>query len=279
VKTLEQLVAQTTSLVSLPEIYWEIRRMMEDPDASLADFVGLIRLDPGLSAKLLQISNSAFYGLSRQVETISYAVNVLGISLIHDLVLATAVTRSFSGIASEVENLGKFWRRSAYCGLAARALAERLMVLDSERVFTAGLLHDLGHLALCLIAPEEVRQTLAQSATELRPLDEVQRDRWGFDGCSVGHKLMEAWRLPVSLQEAAGYHRRPALAKDFPAEIAVVHLAWRLAMQMDKGDVFEALAPLDPAASAVVVCSEQDLQVAREIAGELVLHTLALLAH
>ncbi|NJD08843.1 MAG: HDOD domain-containing protein [Methylococcaceae bacterium] len=275
-RTPEQLIAQTTELVTLPEIYWQLRGLMESPDVTVSEFAGVIRLDPGLSAKLLQISNSAFYGLSRQVETINYAVNILGTSLIHDLVLATSVTRCFAGISSEIENLGKFWRRSVYCGLAARALAERAQLLDGERVFTAGMLHDVGHLVLCLREPEPLRLALAMSTTQRRPLDEVQRDSWGYDAGMVGKRLMAAWRLPVSLQEAAGYHRRPGQALEFRLETAVVHVAWRLAMQMEKGDDFEAFAPFDPAVAEVLMYGEPDLQAARAAAAELLPDTLAL---
>lgn len=278
-RTPEQLVAQTTELVALPEMYWELRRLMENPDVTVAEFAEVIRLDPGLSAKLLQISNSAFYGLSRKVETVSYAVNILGTSLIHDLVLATAVTRCFAGISSEIENLGKFWRRSVYCGLCARALAERAQMLDSERVFTAGMLHDIGHLVLCLRAPEQVRLALALSTAQRRPLDEVQRESWGYDSSDVGQRLMAAWRLPLSLQEAAGFYRHPGSAREFRLETAIVHVAWRLAMQMEKGDEFEAFAPFDPAVSEVLVCGEADLQAARAAATELLPDTLALFAH
>ncbi|MCU0936439.1 MAG: HDOD domain-containing protein [Gammaproteobacteria bacterium] len=174
-QTVEQLVDSVSRLVSLPEVYLRVREIVENPRARMADLAGAIVRDPALTARLLRIANSAVFGHSGRVETVTRAVTLLGSRPLLDLVLATSVTRAFAGVSPARMDVQTFWRRSVYCGVVARNLATRCNVLDVERLFVEGLLRDVGHLVLFDRLPEQADAALKRAAETGRPVAEVER--------------------------------------------------------------------------------------------------------
>jgi len=221
----EQLVESTVDLVSLPAVYLRAKERIDDPDSSLDEVAEVIGQDPAMTARLLRIANSAFFGFAARIETVGRAVNILGTQQVHDLLLATSVSNAFSGISSEVISMDLFWRNSVHCGVAARLLASRCNVLDSERLFVEGLLRDIGHLVMYTKVPGLAKEALVQSENEGTELVRVERELMGFDYAVVGAELMRVWRLPDSLQESVRFHPEPAKAQKFPLETAIVHIA------------------------------------------------------
>jgi len=221
----EELVASTVDLVTLPAVYLRAKELIDDPDSSLAEVAEVIGQDPAMTVRLLRIANSAFFGFAARIETVMRAVNILGTQQVHDLLLATSVSNAFSGISSEVVSMDVFWRNSVHCGVAARLLASRCNVLDSERLFVEGLLRDIGHLVIYTKLPGLAKEALVQSCNEGTDLALVERELMGFDYASVGAELMRVWQLPDSLQESVRHHLEPAKAQNFPLETAIVHIA------------------------------------------------------
>ena len=223
--TAHALVTDIRELVSLPEAYLRIQGLMRDPQSSVDDFSRAVQNDPSLSTRVLQVANSAFFGLSRKVETISLAINLMGISRLHDLVLATSMISTFSGLRVNEMDMTTFWRRSIHAGILARMLAEECGIFDSERLFIGGLLHDIGHLVMYLRIPQPTLAASIRSREQSRPLGDTETELLGFDYGDVGAELMRAWLFPESLQEICRLHTNPASARLFPHETALVHLA------------------------------------------------------
>jgi putative nucleotidyltransferase with HDIG domain len=217
--------------------------VVSDPRSSATDVGNVIAGDPGLTARLLRLVNSAMYGFPSKIETVSHAIAIVGTAQLQDLALATSVIRLFANVPEELVTMESFWRHSVACGVAARALAARRREANVERYFVAGLLHDIGRPIIYMQAPEAARTAVQRSRETGRPLFEVEHDVLGFDHSHVGHALLEQWKLPSSLREAVQHHHHPERAQRFPVEAAVVHLSDVLANAMSFGSSGETLVP------------------------------------
>jgi HD-like signal output (HDOD) protein len=168
--------------------------------------------------------------LSRQVDTLSLAVNVMGIARLHDLALATAVIGTFDRLQLPGFDMAAHWRRSIHVGILARLLATHCRLAEGERLFVAGLLHDIGHLVMYLRVPEDAAAAMRHSREQLLPLAAAEREALGFHYGEVGATLMAKWLFPQSLQEICQLHPNPARAQHHPRECSIVaisqHAVW-----------------------------------------------------
>jgi HD-like signal output (HDOD) protein len=222
------LARDVHDLVSLPEVYVRIKQLVDDPKTSLSDVAEAIAVDPGLTARLLRLANSAFFGLRVKVETVPRAITLLGVRQVHDFVLATWVMQSFAGIPPALVDMRRFWEGSVLCGAAAKSLARRCRVPESDRLFVVGLLAQVGRLVLYLRLPDVEEEILAAAEREGRPVAAVEREVLGFDYAAVGAELLASWSLPATLVEPIRHHTLPAMGRTYPLETAVVHTALRL---------------------------------------------------
>ena len=181
-----------------------------------------------MTAVVLKLVNSAFYGMPRKVETISRAVGILGIQPLHDLVLAVSVTKAFSGLSQQVMNMSIFWANSFFSGLAARELARKCFLVDGERMFVQGLLRDLGHLLLYQYLPEQAEEAMKISANTGEPIHITEEKLIGFDYTQVGKELVDAWQLPLALGEAIRHQHQPSGTPDYQYEAALLNIAGAL---------------------------------------------------
>ena len=221
----ETLVTRTLDLASLPDIAVRAMQLINDPLSSASDLGELISEDPALTARLLRIANSAFYGFPSRIDTVSRAITVIGTLELLDLVLAMTVMERFAGLPVELVDMESFWSHSLHAALLARLLATCKRAPEREHYFIAGLLHDIGTLVLCLQLPEPMREILEQAARENRPLHEIERERLGYHHGEVGAALLRHWQLPETLAQTARWHHEPGGTEAFPMEIASVHLA------------------------------------------------------
>jgi len=224
-KDAEQLVEDLQQLVSPPEVYYRLEGLINKPHASLNDIADVIRTDLDLSARLLRIANSAFYGFPAKIESIPRALATIGTRQLRDLVLATTVVRLFSQIPFELINMRLFWRHSMHTGLLARSLAGHMGEPNEERFYLVGLLHDIGHLVLYLKLPNQVQEILRQAGEQEQPQYQVEMARLGYDHGELGAALLTNWRLPEAVIEPVRYHHFPSSAGSYPVEAALVSAA------------------------------------------------------
>jgi HD-like signal output (HDOD) protein len=226
--TPEEFVKNSTKMFSLPEVYLEVKRVIDKPESTMADLSRAISLDPGMTAIVLKLVNSAFYGMPRKIETISRAVGILGMQPIHDLVLAMSVTTTFSGMSQQVMNMKIYWSNSIFSGLAARELARKCFLIDSERMFVEGILRDIGHLLMYEYMPEQSEQAMKTSAESGEAIQTIEQRLIGFDYAQVGKALVEQWQLPKNLGEAIRYQYNPSGTTNHGFEAALLNMALAL---------------------------------------------------
>lgn len=242
----EDLIQDIPNLASLPEVVMRAVDLVNDPRTCASDIGQVIAEDPALSGRLLKLVNSPFYGFPSRIDTISRAVTVIGTLELLDLIIGASVIKAFVGLPPALVNMDQFWSHSLYTALITRGLAIRHRAPQPERYFLAGLLHDIGSLALYLSRPEQARQALVFASDEGVPLNEAEHISLGFSHADVGAALMQAWKLPPALYEPVRFHHRPTAAENFQLETALVHLADVIASAtMDNALESDQIPPLD----------------------------------
>ena len=243
----EDLLKGLVQLSSLPVIYTKINEAVNNPRSSMQDISNIISDDPGLTSRLLQIVNSAFYGFPSKIETVGRALFIVGTQQIRDLALATSIVSLFKGIPEELVNMESFWRHSVACGLAAKLLATyRRCEMNVERYFAAGIIHDIGRLVIYKKIPETAQKIILRCKANKELLYIVEKEVIGFDHANVGSVLARYWNLPPSLEEVVAYHHSPRDAKRYPIETSVVHVADIIVHAMQFGSSGEQyIPPLD----------------------------------
>lgn len=223
------IVAETTTLVSLPSVCVKINELIERNNYTTAEIGSIISKDVNLTARLLHVANSAFYGFPAKINTVSRAVTIIGSRELRDLVLATSAVEAFNKIPIDMANMNSFWMHSLDCAILARILASRAKVLHSERLFVCGILHDVGHLVMYMKLPERARAAMVHAAKSHQFIEVAERELIGFDHAQLGGALLLAWQLPESLAEPVLYHHDPFAAPNFQLEATIIYLANGLA--------------------------------------------------
>lgn len=227
-RTADELVKDVRTLFSLPDIYFQLNEMIADPRFSLEDIGRVIAKDPGLSARLLKVVNSALYGFQSRIDTIPRAIAVVGIDDLYNLVVATCVVDRFGGIASDLVDMVDFWTQSIHCAVLSRLLARGSAVLHADRLFLAGLLHDIGSLVMYQQMPQQAEQVLLACDHDRRLRAGFEQQIIGFTHADVGRALLQLWKLPDSLSEVVGCYRTPEAAQHHKLDAYIVNLATRL---------------------------------------------------
>jgi len=242
------LIARIQSIPTLPTVAIRVMEITANPKSSANDLMDIISPDVSLTTKILKIANSPFYGLTREISSLQHAVTVLGFKEIRNLVISTVAFDSFKNLGENSKfDINKFWRHSFYCALAAKTIAVD-MKIESSELFVAGLVHDIGKLAMYITFPSE----FMMQAEIMNPLKikytafEAEKDVFGMTHDEVGMKLLKKWMFPKSLLTAVGYHHRPQEAdkkSNFPM---IVHVAdilthvYEMQDETEEGEPFEA---------------------------------------
>lgn len=260
ITTPESLVSGIDRLVSLPEVSIKINHLLIQGDYSSSNLADIITHDSDISARLLRLVNSAFYGLPSRIDTIQRAVTVAGAHEVRNLVMATTAMRTFTGIPGELVDMDEFWRHAVTTGVLAQAISEHCHTLHSDRLFVAGMLHDLGRLVIYLTLPDKARKILLITGGDEWILAETEQEILGFSHMDVGAELFKSWGLPDGFQTIARYHHQPQLATDHQHDVAIVHIALAIARgQMAGFSIDEMLWAIEPSAWDTTGLNADDL--------------------
>jgi HD-like signal output (HDOD) protein len=230
-ETLTLLVSQMQSLPSLPSLYMELMRQLESPDPSIKKIGAIISKDPGMTAKILQMVNSAFFGLRRHISSPADATGLLGLDIVKALVLSIHIFSQFSQTRIPGFSLEDLWEHNMAVGALstqiARAEKQSQQIVDDS--FTAGLLHECGKLVLAARLPKEYAEMLSLASEEGLPVVEAERKVFGAAHPEVGAYLLGLWGLPDSIVEAVAFHESPGQCPgDAFGSLTAVHVADRL---------------------------------------------------
>lgn len=199
---------------SPPVLYYQLKQAMDDPESSFNDYSRIISADPALTARLLKIVNSPFYGFSSTVETIDHALNIIGTDQLMDLSLATVVVSKFKGIPRDLINMETFWMHSIATGIAARKMAMAVGIDNPERFYLAGMLHDIGTLLPLKQQTETAKGVLEKCKETKQHLYLVEKETYGFSHAEVCQLLLMEWQLPQRLIDMVTHHHFPLEVSD-----------------------------------------------------------------
>lgn len=204
-------LGKISTLPSLPRLYQEVVVEMESEHGSLARVGEIIAQDPAMTAKILQLANSAIFGLRHTVTTPAQAASVIGLDTIKSLVLSLQVFKSFDGAPLPGFSIDRLMDHSLRVAAIAQMIAktEGLSKEASRESFTAGLLHDVGKLILAANAPSEFEMALSMAKAEGISQIEAERNVFGLGHDGIGGYLMALWGIPQSIVESVAFHHRP----------------------------------------------------------------------
>jgi len=235
-RMLTSLVGALRDLPALPRVSTELKQILTHPNVTIERIVQVVEQDVAVSAKLLQLVNSAFFGLARDVTDLKTAVSCLGIAVLHDLVLTLEVFRSFrpNEFVSE-EYLETFHQHAQLTARIAAAIAQQEH--SPASVVLAALLHDVGKLVIAERTPQHFARALAQAEHEGRPLFEVEEKLTQISHAEVGAYLLSLWGLPYAVVEAVAHHHHPQRVPQKGLDsIAIVYIANLLAAERSHRD-------------------------------------------
>jgi len=212
---LKQIIGNIRNLPTPPIVFEQIQKVINNPDTSVSDVAGILSEDPAMSVKVLKLTNSAFYGLSREIDSVNHAVMIIGLEAVKNLVLSASVLSMFKSNNANKEYHEDFWRHSLSTALAARVIARDYRagkVFNPDPAFSSGLVHDIGKMIICCFMPKEhneIRQYMAEHSDAMELEAEVAVI--GFNHAQLGRQLAITWKLPERLADTVGYHHSPGL--------------------------------------------------------------------
>ncbi len=231
-------VKQLSHIATLPEVTLGIIELVENPNSSAQDLNELIGRDPALSARILKVVNSAFYGLPRQIGSINRAISMLGLNAVKNIAIAASLAKLFRGGAlCDRFDAKELWDHSIAVATAARLLAKEARMSSGDEAFLGGLMHDIG----IMVALQSDRAKLVKVFGDMQwdadgnPLIDfrmVERAVFGADHCHFGEALCEQWKFPRSLAVACGHHHDPMCAPAESRQVPwLIYIAERIATE------------------------------------------------
>ena len=203
----ELLIRAVDALPPLPAVALKVMQVAQDPKSSASDLALVVSADPGLSARILRIVNSAAYRRTVEVTSVQQALVVLGFVQARNIAISSAITGGYvPDSLNALFRISAFWRHSLAVGFRASDLAGRNRRLDVPSAFTAGILHNMGRLAMFYADPAGVDQAVARAIGDDRSLEDVEHEMLGYDHAEVGGLLAEKWKLPAEIREAIANH-------------------------------------------------------------------------
>ena len=205
----EEIETFINDMPSLPVSARKVLEICNMPNANPSDISKVISLDPVLTGRLLKLINSAFYSLNSRVTSLVKTITMLGINTVKNLTLSTAMlstlpkNKVINGI-----NMEGYWRHSLCAGIASKLLAEKQGVAAKfhQEYFTAGLLHDIGKIALNAVLSEEYMRTIEIAAREKKPLFIAENENLGINHCTAGEMIVKAWKLDSPVSDVISFH-------------------------------------------------------------------------
>jgi putative nucleotidyltransferase with HDIG domain len=219
-------IQRINEVVSFPPVVAEILQAMSDADVTMAKVVTIIESDTALTAKILRVANSPFYGLRRDVANIAQALRMLGLDEIGHLLLTCQMKSRLMSLDSRQQtHLERLWKHSVAVAAISRLLASHYRIPTEGKEYTAGLLHDMGKLVLIQYFPEQVlsidEMIIRDSVSDI----EAEQRIASISHTEIGRLIGEKWRLPKEYLDVMQFHHRPGLSSNHALLCAVVRCA------------------------------------------------------
>ena len=216
---IEKLVkmANKSQMASIQNIVSGITKIINDPKSSAKDLKAVIQIDPPLTGKLLKLANSVYYSPLTKISEIQKAVIWVGYDALKELALSQKVCEAFAG-DTDIEGYSRnlLWKHSVAVALLGKMIYRREFGRKGDNIYVAGLLHDIGIIALDQFCQDDFRLILSKTKTEKKNQTKTEKEVLGFDHAEVGKAMTDSWNLPQELVEVIGYHHNPDnIAREF----------------------------------------------------------------
>lgn len=254
------IVQQAESVFVLPDSVTQLKACIDDPTSSVDDVADIISFDPSLTAQLLKIANSAIYQFPQPIDTVTKAIQVIGTKATYDIVLSYGVSHTFAEIDASVIDMNRFWEQCVSCALLSKHLAELKRIRGSEKLFVAGLLHNVGELVMVRLYPEKARQCamLTQRDTPAA----LQRKHLGFTYTTLSAALIENWGLPESISTPISHIHDEADKQDVSCQI--IKLSYALSLDNVNADIYAEQSHVSSELTGKLGLNDDDLAAAVE---------------
>ncbi|MDE3076122.1 MAG: HDOD domain-containing protein [Chloroflexota bacterium] len=278
---LETVLARIGTLPTPTRVFDQVTSMLANPKTSAKEIAEVVSADQSITARLLKMVNSPFFGLAEEVTTVSRAITIIGFGALRNLILASSLMDLFTSRLKgrAFFNIELLWTHSWATGVAARAIAKRTgHSAEAEEYLVAGLMHDVGKLALLQYLPERVEAILEKVVRQRCLFIEGEREVLGTDHTVIGAAIADQWRLPAALRDVIAMHHVPSQAADV-ARAATVQLADVMARALLLGSGGDRSMPsLDGEAYKLLRLDDQKLQgIMRDVERGLAANSLAFL--
>lgn len=229
------ILAKVKSFPSMPEAAAKLLKLLDNPDATAAQIEQILRYDAGLTANLLKLTNSVYFGLPCKVGSVTQAVVLLGWKKLIQLVMASCVNAVMGKPVPGYDlPAGELWRHSIAVSVAAEGLAKELKVSASEEIFTAALLHDVGKLVLGGFVKEDLEKIETEASRGIS-FEVAEHMVLGTDHTEVGAQILKNWSFPPALVNAVRWHHDPDSAGKTDTLVDIVHVANILCLMIGIG--------------------------------------------
>lgn len=208
VATIEEVILKTIDIPSLPVIAVKVLKLTKDDRSSMNELERIINRDEAFSARILKIANSPYFGRSRDIDSISTAMMVIGFNNMQSLVLASALKDIYKKTSLFERGL---WEHSLCVSIAASVLAHETRLAPSEEAHIAGLTHDLGCSVIYNSMTKEYSALMEKAYHDGIPLIQAENEVLGFNHCNAGQLIAKKWRLPVNMELVMAYHHKETI--------------------------------------------------------------------
>jgi HD-like signal output (HDOD) protein len=263
---LKKIVGRIRDLPTLPRTALKITTLVNDPKASAKDLAKIITDDQVLTARLLRLVNSSFYGFPQKISTVTNAIVLLGFDAIRNLLLTTSVFSLFSNNKKVGASLlERYWDHSLGCAIGSKIIGSHIAYEKIEELFVAGLLHDIGKIVVIQFMEDKFEQIREMVNSEKMLMVEAEKRVLGFTHAQIGHLLAQRWNLPSKLVDIISLHHLPDQSTIFSKETAIIHLADILCRSLELGYGGDRFVPhLNPVAWDMVSIKQDKIQLIME---------------
>lgn len=222
---LRKIINKINDLPTLPAFLNKLSEVMNDPKTSANDLGNIISKDQVQTSKLLKLVNSSFYGFPRKIGSVKDAIVILGFNTIKKLCLSISIINLFNEKNHTNFNREGFWEHSIGCAIGSKIIAKYMGYDEIEDMFVAGLLHDIGKIALDSFFHKDFMRVLERILESNILMIDAEEEILNFTHTHVGRLLAEKWKLPPKLVDAIAFHHDPTETTEFAQEASIVHLA------------------------------------------------------
>lgn len=256
----QHILAKVESFPAIPGGAAKLLSLLRDPETPVSQVEAFLRHDPGLTANVLKLTNSAYFGFASKIGSVRQAVVMLGAKRLMRVVLASCSHSVMSrGVEGYELSPGALWRHAIAVSVAAEALVEEFNLPSADMIFTAALLHDVGKLALGEFVKDEMKEIDARAA-EGMSFEAAEQSVLGTNHAEIGALILKHWSLPSDIVDAVQWHHEPEACGQPGLTVDVVHVADVLSLMIGMGVGREGLQ-YQPSAAAVAKLGLKPLQL------------------